>query len=62
MIVGGTSLQVYPAAGLLQYFRGRYLVLINRDSTPYDNQADLVIHDSIGKVLGEAVKELKAEE
>ncbi|MDY2958312.1 MAG: NAD-dependent protein deacylase [Floccifex sp.] len=51
LIVGGTSLAVYPAAGLLQYFKGRHLVLINRDETPYDNKADLVIHDSIGKVL-----------
>lgn len=56
MIVGGTSLVVYPAAGLLQYFRGKYLVLINRDSTPYDSNADLVIHDSIGKVLKAAVE------
>lgn len=55
MIVGGTSLVVYPAAGLLQYFHGRHLVLINRDSTSYDSQADLVIHDSIGKVLDETV-------
>ncbi|MEE3361966.1 MAG: NAD-dependent protein deacylase [Anaerovoracaceae bacterium] len=55
LIVGGTSLVVYPAAGLINYFRGNHLVLINRDSTPYDNQADLVIHDSIGKVLGEVV-------
>ena len=53
MIVGGTSLVVYPAAGLLEYFRGDALVLINRDPTPYDRAADLVIHDSIGKVLGE---------
>lgn len=52
MIVGGTSLVVYPAAGLLDYFRGDKLVLINRDRTPYDHDADLVIHDSIGKVLG----------
>lgn len=62
MIVGGTSLVVYPAAGLLQYFHGKYLVLINRDSTPYDGQADLVIHDSIGKVLKAAVEDLKASE
>ncbi|MCI2061308.1 MAG: NAD-dependent protein deacylase [Eubacteriaceae bacterium] len=55
MIVGGTSLVVYPAAGLINYFRGKHLVLINRDATPYDSQADLVIHDSIGKVLGEVV-------
>ncbi len=52
LIVGGTSLVVYPAAGLLRYFRGRRLVLINRDATPVDSEADLVIHDSIGKVLG----------
>lgn len=52
LIIGGTSLVVYPAAGLIQYFNGKNLVLINRDSTPADAQADLVIHDSIGKVLG----------
>lgn len=55
LIVGGTSLNVYPAAGLLQYFNGKYLVLINKDRTPFDSQADLVIHDSIGKVLKDAV-------
>ena len=52
LIVGGTSLVVYPAAGLINYFRGNKLVLINRDATPYDRQADLVIHESIGRVLG----------
>ena len=52
LIVGGTSLVVYPAAGLINYYRGDKLVLINRDPTPYDSRADLVIHDSIGKVLG----------
>ncbi len=52
LIVGGTSLVVYPAAGLIHYYRGHKLVLINRDSTAYDSQADLVIHDSIGEVLG----------
>lgn len=52
LIVGGTSLVVYPAAGLINYYRGNKLVLINRDATPYDRKADLVIHDSIGKVLG----------
>lgn len=52
LIVGGTSLVVYPAAGLINYYRGNRLVLINRDPTPYDSRADLVIHDSIGKVLG----------
>ena len=55
LIVGGTSLQVYPAAGLIDYYRGDKLVLINKSSTPYDRYADLVINDSIGKVLGEAV-------
>ena len=49
---GGTSLVVYPAAGLINYYRGDKLVLINRDATPYDRRADLVIHDAIGKVLG----------
>ena len=52
LIIGGTSLVVYPAAGLIQYYQGNKLVLINRDATPYDRKADLVIHDSIGKVLG----------
>lgn len=55
MIVGGTSLQVYPAAGLIDYYRGERLVLINKSATPYDSRADLVINDSIGEVLGEAV-------
>lgn len=55
MIVGGTSLQVYPAAGLIEYYKGTKLVLINKSQTPYDRYADLVINDSIGKVLGEAV-------
>ena len=52
LIVGGTSLVVYPAAGLLRYYRGSKLVLINMDPTPYDKRADLVIHGPIGKVLG----------
>lgn len=53
MIVGGTSLVVYPAAGLINYFRGKDLVLINKSETGYDSQATLVINDSIGKVLGD---------
>ncbi len=53
LIVGGTSLVVYPAAGLINYFRGKNLVLINKDETRYDYKANLVIHDAIGKVLGE---------
>ena len=52
MIVAGTSLTVYPAAGLIQYFRGKHLVLINRDATPMDSHADLVIRDKVGEVLG----------
>lgn len=51
LIVGGTSLVVYPAAGLLRYYRGKRLVLINKDATPYDAKADLVIHGPIGQVL-----------
>ena len=51
LLVAGTSLTVYPAAGFLRYYRGNRLVLINRDPTPYDDRADLVIHDSLGKVL-----------
>ena len=58
LIIGGTSLVVYPAAGLINYFRGNNLVLINKSTTSADNKADLVIHDSIGKVLYEAVKSL----
>ena len=52
LIVGGTSLTVYPAAGLIRYYRGNKLVLINRDETPYDTYANLIFHDPIGKVLG----------
>ena len=51
LIVAGTSLTVYPAAGMIAYYRGSRMVLINRDYTPYDNEADLVIHDSLGKVF-----------
>ena len=56
LIIGGTSLVVYPAAGFVNYFKGSKLVLINKSSTGYDGRADLVIHDPIGQVLGEAVK------
>jgi len=51
LLVAGTSLTVYPAAGLIRYFRGDHLVLINRDATPMDDCADMIIHDSVGKVL-----------
>ncbi|HHU79504.1 MAG TPA: NAD-dependent protein deacylase [Clostridiales bacterium] len=57
LIVGGTSLAVYPAAGLINYYRGGKLILINKSATPYDGMADLVINDSIGKVLGEVMPE-----
>ncbi len=53
LIVGGTSLTVYPAAGLLGYYRGHRLVLINRDATPYDEEADLVFHDSLGSIFSQ---------
>ncbi len=56
LIIGGTSLVVYPAAGLIQYFHGRHLVLINKSETNADRKADLVIHDSIGKVFKEALE------
>lgn len=52
LIIGGTSLVVYPAAGLINYFRGKYLVLINKGATGKDSVADLVINEPIGQVLG----------
>ena len=55
LIVGGTSLTVYPAAGLIHYFAGSNLILINKQPTPADELATLVLHDSIGTVLAEAV-------
>ena len=55
LIVGGTSLTVYPAAGLIRYYQGNRLVLINRDETPYDHEADLVFRESIGAVLNAVV-------
>ncbi len=58
LIIGGTSLVVYPAANLINYFKGKNLVLINKSSTSADSRADLVIHDSIGKVLSEAVNQI----
>ena len=56
LIIGGTSLNVYPAAGFLRFFNGKHLVLINRDETPFDGNCDLVIHESIGKVFKEIEK------
>ena len=58
LIIGGTSLVVYPAAGLINYFKGKNLVLINKSSTSADSKADLVINDSFGKVLSDALKML----
>jgi NAD-dependent deacetylase len=51
LIVGGTSLTVWPAAGMIRYYRGNRLVLINRDETPYDSEADLVLHERLGEVF-----------
>lgn len=56
LIIGGTSLVVYPAAGLINYFKGKNLVLINKSETSADRRADLVIHDSIGMVLKKALE------
>ena len=53
LIVAGTSLTVYPAASYIRYFGGSHMVLINRDATPYDHTADLVIHDKVGEVLSQ---------
>ncbi|MBR4178191.1 MAG: NAD-dependent protein deacylase [Bacilli bacterium] len=55
LIVAGTSLTVYPASGMINYFRGKHLVLLNRSKTDYDNKADLVIHDDLKEIF----KELK---
>jgi NAD-dependent deacetylase len=53
LIVAGTSLTVYPAAGLINYYQGNRLVLINRDETPYDDYADLVFHESLGEIFSQ---------
>ncbi len=55
LIIGGTSLTVYPAAGLIQYFRGNKIVLINKDPTPNEDFATLVIHDSLGKIFEQVI-------
>ena len=57
LIVGGTSLVVYPAAGLIDYYRGNKLVLINKTATSADKKANLVINESIGKVFEEMLQE-----
>ncbi len=53
LIIGGTSLNVYPAAGLINYYRGHKLALVNLSATPYDSYADLIIHEKIGKVFSQ---------
>ena len=53
LIIGGTSLNVYPAAGLINYYRGHKLVLINLSATPFDSYADLIIHQKIGEVFSQ---------
>ena len=58
LIVGGTSLAVYPAASFVRYFSGKYIVMINKTETEYDNNADLVIRENIGKVFEKVVKKL----
>ena len=59
LIVGGTSLAVYPAASFVRYFRGKYIVIINKSETEYDNNADLVIRENIGEVLEEVMNEIR---
>lgn len=61
LIVAGTSLNVYPAAGLIQYYRGHRLVLINKTPTAYDRDADLVIHEALGPVLDAATERALAD-
>ena len=53
LIIAGTSLTVYPAAGFISYFRGNNIVLINRDETPFDSKASLVFHEKVGELLGQ---------
>ena len=53
LIIGGTSLAVYPAAGLINYYSGKHLVLINKTPTTYDNRADLILTGPIGELLGQ---------
>ena len=59
LIIGGTSLNVYPAAGLIHYFKGKHLILINKEKTPLDNMCEITIYDSIGKVMKDVMTEIK---
>ena len=56
LIVGGTSLVVQPAASLIRYYRGNKLILVNKSTTPYDQDANVVLHESLGKIFGEIEK------
>ena len=56
LIVGGTSLNVYPAAGLIQYYNGNMLILINKSETPFDSRANIIIRDAIGEALDAAIR------
>jgi NAD-dependent deacetylase len=58
LIIGGTSLAVYPAAGFLRYFKGSKLVVINKSETPYDKQADIVLHENIGVVFSGVIEQM----
>ena len=55
LIIGGTSLNVYPATGMIDYFNGKYLILINKDRTVRDSDASLVFHESIGYVMNQII-------
>lgn len=59
LIVGGTSLNVYPAVSYLGFFQGKHMVLINKDQTSYDHKCDLVLHESLGKVFEQIKKEIQ---
>ena len=59
LIVGGTSLAVYPAASFVRYFRGKYIVIINKTETGYDGNANLVIRENIGEVFGKVMSTLQ---
>ena len=59
LIVGGTSLVVYPAAAYLNYFGGRHIVLINRDETAFDSKAELIFHENIGEVFKDLMPKIE---
>ncbi len=59
LIVGGTSLAVYPAASFVRYFRGKYIVIINKTETDFDNNAELLIRENIGKVFEKVMQKIK---